>query len=82
MSKKIIKKNIFEDLTATKFMSFQGNSKNATLCLDGKKRLFVINILSKRHHNKSYNYENNKKSRQKARNSVEKSKKVSKPFES
>ena len=47
-----------------------------------EKKIFVINILSKRHYNKSYDSENNKKSRQKPKNSVENSKKVSKPFES
>ena len=41
--------------------------------------MFVILKSSKRHHNKSYEYENNNKSRQKTKNS-EKCKKVSEPI--
>ena len=37
------------------------SKKYATLCRDGKSGMFVINILSIRHHNKSYDYEDNDK---------------------
>ena len=44
--------------------------------------MFVFLKSSKRHHNKSYDNENNKKSRKNPKNSVQKYKKRSKPFES
>ena len=37
----------------------------ATLCTDGKSGMFFIKILSIRHHNKSYDYEDNDKYKQK-----------------
>ena len=56
-----VQKN-FEMLTATQFKSSQQKSiKNAKLFPDKNIRMFVILKSSKRHHNKSYDYENNKK---------------------
>ena len=41
--------------------------KYATLCLDGKRMLFVVDQSSIIHQNKSYDYENNNKYRQKSK---------------
>ena len=53
-------KNFLKDLTATKLVNTY-----AKLCLNRKLRVSFIPKTSIRHHNKSYDYENNNKSSQK-----------------
>ena len=56
-------------------------NKYAKLFLDRKTRMFVIHGLSIRHHNKTYDYKNNNKYRQKRKSLVEKcEKRLSEPF--
>ena len=52
-----------------------------TLCPGERKKLFALHSYSIKHHNKSYDYENNNRYRQNSKNSLEKcEKKVSKSF--
>ena len=50
------------------------------LCLDKETKMLVILHLPIRHHNKSYDYENNNKIKQKPKFLEEKCNKMSKPF--
>ena len=58
-STKFLKKHIIA--TPLISIALNGSKKNAKLCLSWTTMLFVIHRLSKRHHNKSYDNENNNK---------------------